>query len=710
METLKCPACGGAVELFKGQSIGQCLYCGKKVSVPTIESKKIRWYNEANELRQNCEFERARSIYENLRMENEKEADAYWGILLCKYGIEYVTDPKTGKKIPTCHRADNRSILEDTDYKQAIKFATSSKKEIWEEEAKNLDQILNEVLIEARKQNDFDVFICYKETDQRGRRTEDSVLAYEVYNELERQGYKVFFAPKSIELGQAYEPVIFAALRSAKLMFAIGTKQEYMEATWVKNEWSRYLEFIHAGENKTLIVLYKHLNPAIDIPPDLKRLQAYNLETMGYIQDISDAVRKIIGRKENGKAEVYQVDTGAARSEAMRYVAQGDARFQEGDNAGAMEMYNNAIAVDHTCAQAWWGKLKVQTGNFKVGPWEPMYTPEVLESKAQVIKYASPAEVATYRKVLINYEKGVSNLVTPKYRAELEQHYTQEKNILSSGKRNMSENDLQKSMGEYEKIYKKIQNSTYEEGKADIREEYMDLVKYRTVFNNLWLTYRDWTYSKRTQSDTFYKKLDKLVTQENTLKSEIWKVEGGRTGIVSALIALIVAALTLLSNSNYNTTVGIAMLVELVCFGIDISVNRMSYSEDITRVIMFFLSPLLLLGAIVFGGAWLSAQFNVKIDGNFVYLIIGVPALIMAVELCLNIKRYRKERKLRVKQSELRQNIKQVQEEMKRNAVKSLDDVEKECIRAKKYFFNRDIICKLIDDLILKALGRYCYN
>ena len=60
--------------------------------------------------------------------------------------------------------------------------------------------------------------------------------------------------------------------------------------------------------------------------------------------------------------------------------------------------------------------------------------------------------------------------------------------------------------------------------------------------------------------------------------------------------------------------------------------------------------------------------------------------MIMAVELCLNIKRYRKERKLRVKQSELRQNIKQVQEEMKRNAVKSLDDVEKECIRAKNIF------------------------
>ena len=46
---------------------------------------------------------------------------------------------------------------------------------------------------------------------------------------------------------------------------------------------------------------------------------------------------------------------------------------------------------------------------------------------------------------------------------------------------------------------------------------------------------------------------------------------------------------------------------------------------------------------------------------------------------------------------------------MKRNAVKSLDDVERN-VSEQKYFFNRDIICKLIDDLILKALGRYCYN
>ena len=35
------------------------------------------------------------------------EAEAYWGLVLCRYGIEYVNDPATGKKVPTCHRQGN---------------------------------------------------------------------------------------------------------------------------------------------------------------------------------------------------------------------------------------------------------------------------------------------------------------------------------------------------------------------------------------------------------------------------------------------------------------------------------------------------------------------------------------------------------------------------------------------------------------------------
>ena len=64
-----------------------------------------------------------------------------------------------------------------------------------------------------------------KETDENGDRTIDSVMAQNVYDALTTKGYRVFFSRITLEdkLGQEYEPYIFAALNSAKIMLAFGT-------------------------------------------------------------------------------------------------------------------------------------------------------------------------------------------------------------------------------------------------------------------------------------------------------------------------------------------------------------------------------------------------------------------------------------------------------------------------------------------------------
>ncbi len=82
------------------------------------------------------------------------------------------------------------------------------------------------------------MFICYKESDANGRRTPDSVLANDLYHQLTQEGFKVFFARITLEdkHGSAYEPYIFAALNSAKVMVVLGTRPEYLTAVWVKNE------------------------------------------------------------------------------------------------------------------------------------------------------------------------------------------------------------------------------------------------------------------------------------------------------------------------------------------------------------------------------------------------------------------------------------------------------------------------------------------
>ncbi len=156
----------------------------------------------------------------------------------------------------------------------------------------------------SQNEEPFDVFICYKETDDSGRRTPDSVLANELYYELTRAGFKVFFARITLEdkLGTAYEPYIFAALNSARVMVVIGTKPEYFNAVWVKNEWSRYLALIRNEKNGTgngsprvLIPAYRDMDP-YDLPEEFSHLQAQDMSKLGFMQDLIRGIRKILSK------------------------------------------------------------------------------------------------------------------------------------------------------------------------------------------------------------------------------------------------------------------------------------------------------------------------------------------------------------------------------------------------------------------------------
>lgn len=111
-------------------------------------------------------------------------------------------------------------------------------------------------------------------------RTVDSVLTQDIYDHLIDRGSKVFFACITLEnkLGQEYEPYIFAALNSAKVMLAIGTNSEYYNSVWIKNEWSRYLSLMHNDRGKTLIPCYRDVDP-YDMPLEFKNLQGKDMVT-----------------------------------------------------------------------------------------------------------------------------------------------------------------------------------------------------------------------------------------------------------------------------------------------------------------------------------------------------------------------------------------------------------------------------------------------
>lgn len=311
MSVIKCKMCGGDLELIEGSSVAVCEYCGSQQTVPAADNeKKLTLFARANRLRLACEFDKAAGVYESIVADFPTEAEAYWGLVLCRYGIEYVDDPATGKKIPTCHRSSFDSVMEDSDFEQALENADAVARRVYRDEAKAIEELRRGIVEVSGKEPPYDIFICYKETAEDGQRTVDSVIAQDVYDALTEKGYRVFFSRISLEdkLGTEYEPYIFAALHSAKIMLAFGTDYEYYNAVWVKNEWSRYLQLMTKDKSKHLIPCYKGID-AYDMPKEFAKLQAQDMGKVGAMQDLLRGVDKIMGK---GAVAAPAADTTAA--------------------------------------------------------------------------------------------------------------------------------------------------------------------------------------------------------------------------------------------------------------------------------------------------------------------------------------------------------------------------------------------------------------
>jgi len=364
MAVLKCKMCGGDLHFEEGTTICECEYCGNTNTLPVVSSdQEMNLFNRANHFRMINEFDKAISAYERILEADDTNAEAHWGIVLSRYGIEYVEDPVSHERIPTCHRVQLTSILSDPDYLAAVEHADFIASAEYKAQAERIAQIQKEILAISSQEKPYDVFICYKESDDNGNRTIDSTLAQDIYYGLTESKYRVFFSRITLEdkLGQEYEPYIFAALNSAKVMVVVGTKPEYFNAVWVKNEWSRYLDLMKNDRKRLLIPCYRDMDP-YDLPDELSMLQSQDMGKIGFMQDLLRGIRKVLA-KDTGKPvaqETVVVQQTASGTTANAQVKRGYIALEDHDWIKADGFFEEALNLDPECAEAYLGKLLVQ--------------------------------------------------------------------------------------------------------------------------------------------------------------------------------------------------------------------------------------------------------------------------------------------------------------------------------------------------------------
>lgn len=360
MAVFKCKMCGASLDVKPGDKVVLCEYCESQNTLPNLDDeKRMNLYDRANHFRRKNEYDKAMTIYEQILSEDSNDSEAYWSIVLCRYGIDYVEDPKTHKRIPTINRMQNQSILADVDYLKAIEYADVVQKDIYVKQAEEINEIQKKIHQVVEQTEAFDIFICYKRSDENQRRTIDSVRASELYQELTKEGYKTFFAEITLEdkLGVEYEPYIFSALQSSKIMIVIGSKKEYFDAVWVKNEWSRYLSLMNKGEKKYLIPVYLNMDP-YDLPTEFSYLQAQDMGKLGFVPDLIRGIRKLIGdakdtQKEAKKDEMVSSKTSNLEKRVTLFL-------EDSDFENAKAYCEKILDMDPENAFAYIGKLLVE--------------------------------------------------------------------------------------------------------------------------------------------------------------------------------------------------------------------------------------------------------------------------------------------------------------------------------------------------------------
>ena len=441
MGGLKCKMCGSNLDIGDSITVCKCEKCGTSQTVPDIEDdKELKLFERAGRLRFNCDFDKAAGIYNTITDSYTEEAEGYWGLILCKYGIEYA-DNASGKKVPVCHRISYDSVMDDEDFELVMENSDSESRAIFREEAKIIEENRKKYIQIAESEQPYDIYISYRAKDDNGDKTAVSEIAGHLYNKLTSARYRVFLSEAALKGKKQSdcEPYIYSALNSANVMLALGTSYDDYNDVWVKNEWNRYLEIAEKNKNKCLIPCYKDVDE-YDIPKEFAGLKVCQLGNDDTFNNIMAEIANVVKPEsvnqpapEPEKAEpaeeieleeieiIEPVDINKLLDEGFSAIS--DKNWKE-----ANKLFFQVLDEEPDNSKAYWGQLLVQQectnaremadnlylqviGNTSDNTYELEIRDrrQEIKDKYPVANLLSEEEYANLFDVHFNYQSGVEN-------------------------------------------------------------------------------------------------------------------------------------------------------------------------------------------------------------------------------------------------------------------------------------------------------------
>lgn len=360
---LVCKTCGRDFVMPEGKMLWPCPGCSTAHSRPRAEKRALADLRRAHQQRSDCDFVNAAANYQRVLNAHPDEAEALWGLALCKYGVEFVQDEKTGEHLPVIHFLNRRPFTEDPDCRQAMEKAGEADLPGYQKTAAYIARIQQEVLAAESQGREYDVFLCYKGSvpGAPDAVTREYQHALQLYTALREEGYSVFFAHMTLRraAGANYEAQIFQALQSARVMLVFVSEPAYLNTPWVQSEWRRYLERVDAKDDCRLVpLLYDHCDP-YNLPDAFQRrsIQGLAMDNVTALDDLRSILAECIpdDQPEPVRETVVVQQPAAPGIESL--LRRATLFLEDGNWASADEYCEKVLDIDPECARAYVGKL-----------------------------------------------------------------------------------------------------------------------------------------------------------------------------------------------------------------------------------------------------------------------------------------------------------------------------------------------------------------
>ena len=395
----KCPTCGSTCE--RQGTIYKCRGCGNSYSDNNIDSRFLDKLNAANQRRiEDYDFEGALELCKEVLRHDPDNEEANWCALLASCEVVYLKNAE-GKFVPTFLNPDKP--VTDCVYYDRLDLRHR-------QDADEIEEARKEVISGSKKIPDYDVFISYKQhIGNSDDETDEAEWAKKLYDSLTREhnGRKlnVFFDKTSLVIsGAGWEPHIYAALKSAKIMVVLASSLDNIDSPWVKNEWKRFVYYKRQGGNREIAVVGSDLDP--------KRLP----DTVLRSRQMIDATDKKWLQKTTKR--IYAATEAAGGIEDVTYAMDmANTYICKKKFGAAKKEYNRIIEADLKNAPAYWGLLKCKLKAFD--DYDIIKSGKKLSSIKEfndAERYADAAQKAKYRDIKKRCEsKDASGFDRPNY-------------------------------------------------------------------------------------------------------------------------------------------------------------------------------------------------------------------------------------------------------------------------------------------------------